>query len=389
MFPCCPCGLQNDGLYAPDAWLNGHDHANTMASNQDFKTKTMRVEQAAVLLPREAAQQRLPPLYLASDTRMTMPFCPLDRFVTSGSGSLWQGGDGAWANKYESSSGGTIPNASWTQQSPNGQGAPNGSFPAHLFFSSTAFNVAGTNALANGGLAVVSLSAFEMKVDFWITGGGTPTPAPCDVLAEWTNVLGNGSPPNNTAAVLAAQFPGIPTADSPNNTCAICTNASVDPACASFVQTFDNGYLPSGYIVPYGGRLAAQLPTAPVFSCAVAPGSTSLPRCTCFAPPGVYSICNTGTFSDAPSGPARSGALLLRRRKRPCVMFARSADSPLANCPLHYRLRFYAAAPHRDGDSVRELERHRAACGRRPGRWAGPLSARDSLTPWAVAGRTQ
>ena len=56
----------------------------------------------------------------------------------------------------------SIPNDEWRQQGPNGQ--DDGSFPADLAFSSTAWDINGKLSLANGGVALLSMTPSALKV---------------------------------------------------------------------------------------------------------------------------------------------------------------------------------------------------------------------------------
>ena len=331
---------QANGAYAPDAWLNGHDHANTMAYNQDFKTNTM--------------------------------------FITSGTGSLWQSGDGGSANKFSG-----VAASAWPQQSPNGQAAASGgSFPANIMFSSTAYDASGANTLGNGGITLLKATPASLKADYWITAGGTPAPAPCDINAEYSLTMSSNGP-NNSAAVLASVFPGIPTADSSNNTCAICTNLTVNPACGMFVQTLNGGYHPSGYIVPYG---AAVLPTKPVFSCTSVRGSA--PTCTCSAAAQTYRRVARGGLTALPSSRQRSSAPLSPIPH--CAPASRTPSAPQRVqhrrlCARHRRhgVRLCEAAHRRCGQPVHHLGRAH----RRQGHEAAPAAGRGAAGRRGCAAR--
>ena len=89
-------------------------------------------------------------------------------------------------------------------------------------------------------------------------------------------------------------------------TCFQCTSTSSNPACAMRVQTLNGGYLPNGYVVASASnQLSSTLPTAPVFTCSVAPGPTSVaPSCSCPGNLGgvAYGLCRTTAASAWPAG---------------------------------------------------------------------------------------
>ena len=281
---------QNGGAFAPTAWVNGHDHANTMAFNQDFNTNTM--------------------------------------FITSGTGSAWQSGDGASAQKFAGAD-----STKWPSQPGPG---PKGMFPANTMFTSTGYDVNGQNTIGNGGISVLTMTPSAFKADYWITQNGVPTPAPCDIGAE-CNLSGpctNG--PNMTLAVISNV---INTADSPNNTCTVCSSPAANPACATYVQTLGGGYMPNGYITSGSVYGSSIVPSAPVFSCAASGG---VPTCTCSAPATAYAVCKTAAFTPgigstypafaAPPAPSASAPLGVTGTKSASI-FASVPKAPAAAYP--------------------------------------------------------
>lgn len=125
--------MQNNGKYAPDAWLNGHDHANGILMNPDYST----------------------------------PNGPDTIFVLSGSGSLMQAGDGMPLSKSGNLTG-SFPSIPGSQ----------GLYPYHVLFTSTSAD----GSIANSGVSVLKITNAAFTVDTYVTengadllaGGGAP-----------------------------------------------------------------------------------------------------------------------------------------------------------------------------------------------------------------------
>ena len=118
---------QQNGLYAPDVWVNGHDHTNAISFSSDYNTTA------------------------GADTI----------FVTSGTGSLWQGGDG-----YPALKGGNL-----TGAFPSIPGSK-GVYPYNVAFSSPSPD----GSVANGGVSLITITATALTVDTYVTQNGPKIP---------------------------------------------------------------------------------------------------------------------------------------------------------------------------------------------------------------------
>ena len=115
---------QQNGKYAPDVWANGHDHTNAIMMGSDYNNTA------------------------GADTI----------FVTSGTGSSWQAGDG-----YPAGKGGNL-----TGAFPSIPGS-HGAFPYNVLFSTPSAD----GSVGNGGVAVLTVgSSGSITVDQYVTQNG-------------------------------------------------------------------------------------------------------------------------------------------------------------------------------------------------------------------------
>ena len=221
---------QQNGLYAPDVWVNGHDHTNAISFSSDYNTTA------------------------GADTI----------FVTSGTGSLWQGGDGYPALK----------NGNLTGAFPSIPGSK-GVYPYNVAFSSPSPD----GSVANGGVSLITITATALTVDTYVTQNGPKIPvagAPCDIAAvangNGVNVWSASGVLNWTAVVAAG---AQPIGDGTTLTCNICMNTSTPAVCGQTNWTTVPGATPSGYIT------SSTTYIAPIkaYTCTSANGLTT--SCTC------------------------------------------------------------------------------------------------------------
>ena len=221
---------QQNGLYAPDVWVNGHDHTNAISFSSDYNTTA------------------------GADTI----------FVTSGTGSLWQGGDG-----YPALKGGNL-----TGAFPSIPGSK-GVYPYNVAFSSPSPD----GSVANGGVSLITITATALTVDTYVTQNGPKIPvagAPCDIAAvanaNGVNVWSASGVLNWTAVVAAG---AQPIGDGTTLTCNICMNTSTPAVCGQTNWTTVPNATPSGYIT------SSTTYTAPIkaYTCTSANGFTT--SCTC------------------------------------------------------------------------------------------------------------
>ena len=263
---------QQGGLYAPDVWVNGHDHTNAISFSSDYNTTA------------------------GPDTI----------FVTSGTGSLWQGGDG-----YPAMKGGNL-----TGVFPSIPGSA-GAYPYNVAFSSPSPD----GSVANGGVSLITITATSLTVDTYVTQNGPQIPAagaPCDIAAV-ANANGvsvwSASGALNWTAVVAAG--AQPIGDGTTLTCNICMNTSTPAVCGQTNWTTVPGATPSGYItssVAYTAPIKAHTCTSTnglTTSCKcnvagypaagfIATGSSGFSICQNISAGGFVALANTVAGYTAP-----------------------------------------------------------------------------------------
>ena len=189
-------------------------------------------------------------------------------FVTSGTGSLWQAGDGYPAGKGGNLSGvfPSIPGS-------------NGAYPFNVLFSSPSPDA----SVANGGVSVITVTASALTVDTYVTQNGPQIPAggaPCDIAAvangQTATPVWSATGAFNWSAVVASAPYQI--GDSTTLTCNLCMNTSTPAVCGSTAWTTVPGATPSGYITSTTSYTAA----IKAYTCTSSNGMTT--SCTCQVP---------------------------------------------------------------------------------------------------------
>ena len=188
-------------------------------------------------------------------------------FVTSGTGSLWQGGDG-----YPALKGGNL-----TGVFPAINGSQ-GAYPYNVAFASSSPD----GTVANGGISVITVSATSLKVDTYVTQNGpqiTAAGAPCDIaaVANFNGVsVWDSTGAFNWSAVVAAGPQSV--SDGSSLTCNLCQNTSTPAVCGQTNWTTVPNATPSGYLT------SSTAYSAPVkaYTCSSVNGLTT--SCTCNVP---------------------------------------------------------------------------------------------------------
>ena len=262
---------QQNGKYAPTMWVNGHDHTNAVMMNADYNTTA------------------------GADTI----------FVTSGTGSLYQAGDGMPLGKAGNLTG-AFPSI------PGSKGA----YPYHVLFSSPSAD----GSVANGGISVVTITPSQLKMDVYVTQNGPNITANnggvCDIGATGAAVWSQSGAVDWTQTNSTNGGNIQPAVSGGSLLCNLCTSTPSDPAvCSKPLSTWGITYsgpstTPSGYLTyaPQTGAAATQswaaqgiTLTTPLTSATPAPGVVvKAYTCTANTATGVSSCgCNVAGYPAA------------------------------------------------------------------------------------------